>query len=199
MTKYFSELAGAFFLMLLIGMGASEFALIAGYVVLYQTLQPVSQAHFNPVVSWGFWLRNQLSTKDLLLYLLFQHLGVVLAAALSLYLRANQFLLFTPLDEVASVSVELLGSMAYLFVLLQAQSADRPLSLLLPGLGYGALHVLFQGVSGGYFNPALGLGICLMQQLHFDNLWIYWLSGLLGSSLAVYLHQFVTNHTLKSD
>jgi glycerol uptake facilitator-like aquaporin len=54
----------------------------AGLYVLIGLLGPLSGAHFNPVVSLMFWWTRQLSTRDLLVYLVVQFGGAILGVLL---------------------------------------------------------------------------------------------------------------------
>ena len=51
---------------------------VGGVLFVFITLLgPVSGAHFNPAVSLAFWIRGELSRKDLLLYMPIQIIGAV--------------------------------------------------------------------------------------------------------------------------
>src|SRR5580698_1190299 len=94
MNKYFSEYIGTFALVFA-GTGAIIINDISGGVITHlgvslvfgliimtmiYALGEISGAHFNPAVSFGFWLAKRLPSKELFLFVISQILGGITAS-----------------------------------------------------------------------------------------------------------------------
>ena len=101
--KYTAELLGTFFLVaVVVGSGIMAENISGGNVgvallgntiptgailyVLIKMFAPISGAHFNPVVSFIFFLRTELGWLDLIKYILLQILGGIIAVFLVHYI-----------------------------------------------------------------------------------------------------------------
>ena len=96
MKKYFAELVGTFVLTFLgcgaavaLGCGAENTAAIVGtafafglsVVAMAYTIGGISGCHINPAITLGVFLNGGISAKDCGMYMLFQVIGAILAAA----------------------------------------------------------------------------------------------------------------------
>ena len=96
MKKYYAELIGTFVLTFL-GCGAAvslncgaDTASIVGTAIAFglavvamaYTIGGISGCHINPAITLGVYLSGRMNAKDCGLYMLFQVIGAILAAAL---------------------------------------------------------------------------------------------------------------------
>jgi aquaporin Z len=103
MNKCFAGLIGTFFLVLtigcsVVGRGAGPLAPLAigsALTVMIFAGGHISEAHFNPAVTLGIWLRGKCEAKDVAPYMMFQMIGAVLAVFAVKFLKAGDAI--TPL------------------------------------------------------------------------------------------------------
>ncbi len=203
--KYIVEFVGTFFLLIAITMavsgGLGQFAPIAiGAMLMVMVFAGghISGAHYNPAVSVAIYLRGKLKAGDLLPYIVAQCLGGTLAVMLSGFLLES---LNIPepspkeLDIVPSLIVELLGTIALVYVILNVATASRTTGNSFYGLAIGfavlALGYLFGNISGGAFNPAVALGITMAGYSSWASIWIFLVANFAGGALGAFLFQYV--------
>ena len=161
----------------------------------------------NPIFTFSLWLRNQISFRQLFITILFQLLGAVLAGGLL-------YVLFSDISSLvlgygthsifyASLNTILLIEMLFSFVLvfcflilIDSNIHYKKRSVL---LGIILFILLFLSIpyTGGVVNPLHSISINLF--VNSDSLrqsWIYALSNLAGSLLAVTFYCFYSflNH-----
>src|SRR3954466_14250689 len=155
----------------------------------------VSGGHYNPAVSLGVFLRGKMASGgELIRYMVSQLAGAVVAS-LAVYIILGKTFAPAPAPEAstfAALLVEALYTLALVLVVLNSAASAKTHGNSFYGLAIGFTIVVaaFAGgpVSGGAFNPAVGLGPilvdALMGQGTFANLWIYILGPLVGGGLA---------------
>ena len=97
MNKYIMEFIGTFFLVLTIGITANnpsigQFSPLAISGVLISMIYiggPISNAHYNPVVTLAIYLSKNCAKKDVPFYILAQLIGATLAAYISIYITGS--------------------------------------------------------------------------------------------------------------
>jgi aquaporin Z len=201
MKRYVTELIGTFFLVFAIGMtattGAEAAPLAIGAMLMVMVYMGghVSGAHYNPAVTVSVLLRGGLAKGDLVPYLAAQVLGALLASGTVLAITGATFAP-APGPSVA-VGAALLGEVlvtfALVLVILNVATADVTKGNSYYGLAIGftvAAGAYSVGpVSGGAFNPAVGIGPILVDALvgdgGFGSLWLYLAGPLLGGAAAV--------------
>jgi len=200
MNKYVTEFVGTFFLVLTIGMtvlSGTPFAPIAigcALMVMVYMGGHVSGAHYNPAVSLAVLLRGKMSAGDLIPYWIAQIAGAF-AAAYVCYLVHGKAFPVAPGANVSAakaVSVELLYTFALALVVLNVATSTKTAGNSFYGLaiGFTVLAAAYAGggVSGGAFNPAVGIGPNLVNAMvgggSLANLWIYLVGPLAGGALA---------------
>ncbi len=206
MKRYFSEMLGTFFLVfagcgaIVINqinpgsVGSVGIALTFGFVVMAMiySVGDISGAHFNPAVSFGFWLARRLSLSETIRYIFSQTLGATLAATLLKILFPMSITLGNTVPAVGFLSqafiLEIVMTALLMFVILSVSTGAKEKGMM-AGLAIGvtvALEALFGGpISGASMNPARSLAPALLS-LHFEFLWIYLTAPFLGSCLAVF-------------
>ncbi len=203
--RYVTEFIGTFFFLLVICMtvmgGAGQFAPLAIGVMLMVMIYaggPISGGHYNPAVSLGAYLRGALHISDLLPYMLAQFLGGTLAAMLAGFLLTSTGSAEpTPreLDIVPSLIVEVLGTIALVYVVLNVATVKKttPNSYFGFAIGFTVMTCAyaFGNISGGVFNPAVAVGVTMAGITSWSSIWIYLVANFAGGVLGAFLFQYV--------
>jgi aquaporin Z len=154
----------------------------------------VSGGHYNPAVSLGVLLRRKMTTGEFGGYVGAQLAGAVLAT-LAVRQVVGQTFAAAPAPDVSFVSpllVEVLFTFALVLVVLNVAVSAKTTGNSYYGLaiGFTVMVGAFAGgaISGGAFNPAVGLGPMLVHGLlsggSFDAAWLYLVGPLVGGALA---------------
>jgi len=201
MGRYVTEAIGTFFLVFTIGMVVTGEVAVAplaiGSILMVMVYMGghVSGAHYNPAVTVGVWLRGALPTKDVIPYIAAQILGGWLAATVVQLITGQTFAPAPGLGygTGAVLLAEILMTFALVLVILNVATspatAGNSYFGLAIGFTVGAGAFAVGGVSGGVFNPAVGIGPILVDSLmgtgSLANLWIYIVAPVLGGLAAV--------------
>jgi aquaporin Z len=204
MKKYIVEFIGTFFLILTVCMasigGSGEMASIAIGAMLMVMVYAgghISGAHYNPAVTLAVWLRGKVETKDLGFYFAAQFLAAVLAAfTASQFLASVSILAPKPTNIIPMYAVlaEVLGAFALTWVVLNVaakQVEGNQYYGLAIGFTFTACATALTQVSGGAFNPAIALGLCVAKKFVWSSIWVYFVGGFGGAILAAYVYRFV--------
>ena len=201
MKRYLTEAIGTFFLVFSIGMsvtsGLAMAPLAIGSMLMVMVYMGghVSGAHYNPAVTLAVLWRGGMASRDVLPYMGAQVLGAWLAAG-SVYIITGTTFAPAP-DAEASLGAVLLAealvTFALVLVILNVATAEATKGNSYYGLAIGftvAAGAWAVGpVSGGAFNPAVGIGPIMVDSLSgpggFGNLWLYLVGPLLGGAAAV--------------
>ena len=201
MRKYITEFIGTFFLVLTVGLtvlGESPLAPLAigsSLMVMVYMGGHVSGGHYNPAVSLAVLLRGKMaSAGEFAMYVVSQCVGAV-AAALVVYAILGRTFAPAPAATATvtgAVMIEVLYTFALALVVLNSAVAVKTLGNSFYGLAIGFTIVVaaFAGgpISGGAFNPAVGLGPIIVDAMlgggTVANLWIYLVGPLVGGALA---------------
>jgi aquaporin Z len=200
MRNYLTEFIGTFFLVLtaaLTSMNGTPLAPLAigsSLMVMVYMGGHVSGAHYNPAVSLAVLLRRRIKASEFLAYAASQIAGAT-AAAFVAYAIVGRTIAPHPADGVSltgALSVELLFTFALALVILNsAASADTEgNSFYGLAIGFTIVVAAFAGgpLSGGAFNPALGIGMILVDAAvgagSAADLWLYLVGPLAGGALA---------------
>lgn len=200
MKNYLAEFIGTFFLVLTIGLAVlsgSPFAPLAigsALMIMVYMGGHVSGANYNPAISLALAIRGVLNWSELVPYWISQILGALVAAF------AVQFILgqtFAPAPATtATVSqallVEFLFTFALALVVLASATAKKVQGNSFYGLaiGFTITTAAFAGgpVSGGAFNPAVGIGPTIVHALAgaggYCQLWLYIAGPFAGAALG---------------
>jgi aquaporin Z len=193
MKKHIVEFIGTFFLVFTVGMAVrsgsplAPLAIGASLMVMIFAGGHVSGGHFNPAVTLAVWLRGKLPLKDVIPYWVAQLLAG-LAAGLIVNLLLNR--IQTPAEHIVlnSLVVEFLFTFALAWVVLNTATSKGTLDNSFYGLAIGftvvAGAVAVGGISGGAFNPAVGLGVFVMGFESLGQLGVYFVANLAGGAVA---------------
>jgi len=202
MKKYLVEFIGTFFLVFTVGMSVrsgaalAPIAIGASLVVMVFAGGHVSGAHFNPAVSLAVFIRGKLEAKDFVPYWIAQLAAGVVAALIVTYLFAGKPAGGPALHgTVPSVIVEFLFTFALAWVVLNTATSKGTAGNSFYGLAIGMTvmtgAVAVGGVSGGAFNPAVGLGVFTMGLESAKQFGVYLVSDLAGAAVAALAYKAV--------
>lgn len=200
MGKYLTEFIGAFFLVLTIGLTViggtpmAPLAIGAALMIMVYMGGHVSGAHYNPAVTLAVWMRGKLPAGDVTPYMIAQIAGAI-AASLATYVITDRTFAPAPgtgVSTIGALLVEVLYTCALALVVLNVATAKATSGNSFYGLAIGFTIVVgaFAGgpISGGAFNPAVGVGPILVDALlgsgGFGHLWLYVVGPLAGGALA---------------
>jgi len=203
MKKYLVEFIGTFFLVFTVGMcvrgGAGPFAAIAigfSLMVMIYAGGHVSGGHFNPAVTLAVYLRGKCDARDVLPYWIAQFLAGLVAALLVSFIfngRPTGVTASHPL--INSIIVEFLFTFALAWVVLNSATAKGTAGNSFYGLAIGSTvlvgAVAVGAISGGAFNPAVGLGVFSMGLESAQQFGVYLASDFVGGAVAALTYRFV--------
>lgn len=198
MKKYLVEFIGTFFLVFAVGMAGGDLAPLAiGATLMVMVFAGghVSGAHYNPAVTLAVWLRGKCETKDVIPYWVAQLAAATVAALLVVAIKGKPMLGAANHAIGPSLVVEFLATFALAWVVLNVATAKGTSGNSFYGLAIGftvtAFAVTVGGISGGAFNPAVGLGAVVMGGEKINQLGIYLVADLLGGAVAAVTYKFV--------
>ena len=198
--KLLTEFIGTFFLVLTIGLTVlngtplAPLAIGASLMIMVYMGGHVSGGHYNPAVSLAVTMRGKLGWHEFGSYVAAQLVGAA-AAAIVVYKLTGQTFAPTPATGASTVAVlltELLYTFALALVVLNTAVSKGTSGNSFYGLAIGFTVVVgaFAGgpISGGAFNPAVGVGPTMVQTMlgsgSLANLWYYIAGPLAGGALA---------------
>ncbi len=195
--KYIYEFIGTFFLVFTVGMtvlGPNSAGLLAplaigsALAVMVFAGGHVSGGHYNPAVSFAVFLRGKLSLKDLGRYWVVQVIAGIVAGYLTIYFKGYPAQSPMSLETMKAFLAEFLFTFALCYVVLNVAIAKATKGNSFYGwaIGFTVLIGAYAvgSVSGAAFNPAVAVGITIMQLSIWSNLWIFIVANLLGGACA---------------
>lgn len=198
--KYVYEFIGTFFLVLTVGMtvlnpnsaGAlAPLAIGSALAVMVYAGGYLSGGHYNPAVSFAAFIRGKLAAKDLLPYWIVQLLAAVAAAYLTIWFKGQPHDAPATLDVAKAFVAEFLFTFALCYVVLNTATARGTAGNSFYGfaIGFTVLAGAYAvgAVSSAAFNPAVALGITILNLAVWQNLWIYFVANLLGGAAAAFV------------
>ena len=210
MKRYLVEFIGTFFLVFTIGMtviapGAGNLAPLAigaALMVMIYAGGHISGAHYNPAVTIAVWMRGKCNTADVLPYIVAQGAAAAVAALAVKSLKTGFVTKAATIGGAMAPAVmpallaEFLFTFALTWVILNVATAKET-----AGNSYFGAAIAFTvvagafavgGVSGAVFNPAVAIGVCLMDIISWSSLWIYLVANFAGAAVAALVFR-VTN------
>lgn len=198
--KLLTEVIGTFFLVLTIGLTVTAglplapLAIGSALMVMVYMGGAVSGAHYNPAVTLAVLLRGKVAAGEAAAYVVAQVAGATLAA-LAVYGIVGQTFMPAPAagaSAAAVLAVEALFTFALALVVLNVATARATEGNSYFGLaiGFTVMAGAFAGgpISGGAFNPAVGLGPAIVTALFgggsVAHVWYYLVGPLLGAAAA---------------
>jgi aquaporin Z len=202
MKKYLVEFIGTFFLVFTVGMAVrsgaplAPLAIGAALMVMIFAGGHVSGGHYNPAVTLAVFMRGKCEAKDVVPYWAAQFAAGLVAAFIVTYLFQGKPAGGPALHgTIPSAIVEYLFTFALAWVVLNTATAKGTSGNSFYGLAIGMTvmtgAVAVGGVSGGAFNPAVGLGVFTMGLESAKQFGLYLASDLLGGAMAALTYKFV--------
>ncbi len=196
--KYAVEMIGTFFFILTIGqcvVGRSAtdgvippLAIGFALMVMVYAGGHLSGGHYNPAVTLAVWIRGRCATADVLPYIVAQVGGASLAALLVIYLKGHPGQPGPPPDAVKSFIVETLFTFALGYVVLNTATSKATAGNSFYGLAIGSTVLVgafaVGAISGGAFNPAVAVGIAILNLITVNHLVVLLLANFAGGALA---------------
>ena len=213
MKKYLAELVGTFVLTFLgcgaavaLGCDAANTAAIVGTAIAFglsvvamaYTIGGISGCHINPAITLGVYLNGGISAKDCGMYMLFQVIGAILAAAvLAGIVATDPSLVITTATGANGCTygvangliVEIVLTALFVLVVLGATSKTNGATNNFAGLAIGLTLILIHLVgihfTGTSVNPARSIGPALFEGGQaLSQLWVFIVGPLAGGALA---------------
>lgn len=201
--KYLYEFIGTFFLVLTVGMTVLEphsvglwapLAIGSILAIMVYMSAPVSGGHLNPAVSLAIYLRNRMSLSDMWIYWVAQFAAGILAALLTIYFKGTQAVNPVEPEHFKALLAEFLFTFALCFVVLNVATlkANAGNSFYGWAIGFTVLVGAYAvgTISSAAFNPAVALGITILNVSHWSNFWIFLVANLLGGVAAALFFNF---------
>ena len=212
MKKYLAELVGTFVLTLL-GCGAAvslncgvDTASVVGTAIAFglavvamaYTIGGISGCHINPAISLGVFLSGKMSAKDCGMYMVFQVIGAILAAAVL-------YLLVSTSPELAEgtktganacagtvtngLIAEIVLTALFVLVVLGATSKTNGATNNFAGIAIGLslilIHLVGIHYTGTSVNPARSIGPALFEcGKALEQLWVFIVGPFIGAAIA---------------
>ena len=206
-TKVVAEAVGTFALIfigagsIVVGADLTGVALAHGLVIgiMVCAVGHISGGHFNPAVTFGFWLTKRLPTMDALAYWAGQFAAAIVAALLLKAALPNEGTLgrTVPAPGVGdgqALLIEFILTFFLGWVIYAVAVDERGTMGVVAGLPIGfviTFDILMGGpLTGASMNPARTLGPDLVTG-HFDSIWVYFLACPGGAAAAMALYDWL--------
>lgn len=200
MKNYLTEFVGTFFLVLTIcltvlqGSPLAPLAIGASLMIMVYAGGHVSGGHYNPAVSLAAMMRGALPKREYLPYVVSQVLGATVAAWVACIILGKTFAPMPGAGHSAmhALLVEFLFTFALCYVVLGSAVSKKTQGNSFYGLAIGFTITVgaFAGgaISGGAYNPAVGIGPTIVNVFggggSWSALWIYIVGPLAGAVVA---------------
>jgi aquaporin Z len=154
----------------------------------------ISGAHYNPAVTIAVLASRKMPRGEAASYIVAQLVAGAAAAGLARGLLGPQTSAATG-ETWKVLVVELVFSAALAYVVLNVAVSNATSGNSFYGLAIGftvaAGALAVGGISGGAFNPAVALGLCVSGGFAWTHLWIYAVAGIAGGCLAAATSSFL--------
>ena len=155
----------------------------------------ISGAHYNPAVTFAVWFRGKMDSRDVFPYMITQVIAGVVAALAVLFVKGIPETAPMEISVLPALIAEILFTFALCLVILEVATskATEGNSYYGIAMGFTVMAGVYAvgGVSGGVFNPAVAVGITVM-----DGEWDRWLVGYGWGDLSL---EQGTGGTLETD
>lgn len=198
MKKLLTEFIGTFFLVFTIGLVVTQGVPMApvaiGSILMVMVYMGghISGAHYNPAVSLAVLIRGKTDLPEFIAYCATQLAASFVASVLVYYVTGHPFVLKPSGELFPALIIETLFTFALALVILNVATSKATAGNSYYGLaiGFTVLAAAFAGgpISGGAFNPAVGLGpaVCMLffGAASISHVWIYIVGPFVGGALA---------------
>ena len=199
MKRLIVEFIGTFFLVLVIAMTGNPLAIGAVLTALVYMGGYISGAHYNPAVTLALLINKKITTPLAFQYMITQFIAGFIAAAVFFIITGNKFIPQPAVNTriAGAILVEVLFTFLLAFVVLHVAATNKTKGNNYFGLaiGFTVMAIAFAGgpISGGVYNPAIGVGPILFDFANISgyitSLIIYVLGPFIGGGLAGILYK----------
>ena len=209
MGKYVTEFIGTFFIALTVTLCVisqqpmAPLAIGGTLTVMVFMGGHISGAHYNPAVSLAAFLRGALPASEVLPYMMVQTFGAVIGALVGNFIAGGSVPIAPGPDVplLSSVLVEFLFTFALALTVLNVATAKGTQNNSFYGLAIGFMVMCgaFGGISGGAFNPAIGIGLsigALLDGTGGNWMLLYIVAPLAGGAVASYAFKIQGNEDI---
>jgi aquaporin Z len=213
-AKVLTELVGTFIFVSVIALSGNAGSLAplavgSGLMAMVFMGAHISGAHYNPAVSLGVFLRRQVGAVEMLTYWAAQLVGAALAFVFG-YLVSGHSPGMHPgskVDVFQALAIEILFTAALVLVVLNVAltRATQGNSFYGIAIGFTIAAAIFVGgpISGGAYNPAVGIGATLGSAMFggggWSDVWLYIVGPLTGAAIGAGIHALQTGRDRASD
>ena len=200
MHKYLTEFIGTFFLVLTVCMmviGGSPMAPLAiglSLMIMVYAGGAISGGHYNPAVSLAAMMSGALPSSQFAPYVVAQTAGAIVAALLA-QIITGKTIAPAPGADVSTIQALLVEAvytfmLAYTVLNVAVSKRTQGNSYFGAAIGLVITVAAFSGgaISGGAFNPAVGLGTTIIHASMGDgvwtHVWLYIVGPLAGAAAA---------------
>ena len=211
MQKYVSEFLGTFVLLLsIVGSGIAgqkytddqmvilfSHAVVIGFTLIFliRMFATYSGAHFNPIVSLLFFFKRELSSKDLIIYIVIQCVAAILGTMFANFLFGlNVIEISTNIRSGNNIYIsEIFATFGLLMVILLSRADGKNIVAFNVGI-YICAALIFTS-STSFANPAVTISRMLTESftgIHPSTALLFIGSQVIGLGIAykVYTHVF---------
>ncbi len=207
LTKVVGEAVGTFALIfvgagsIVVGADLTGVAFAHGLVigVMVCAVGHISGGHFNPAVTFGFWITKRIPSMDAVAYWIGQFAAAILAALLLKAALPDEGTLGRTVPAAGvgdgqALLIEFILTFFLGWVIFAVAVDERGTMGVVAGLPIGfviTFDVLMGGpLTGGSMNPARTLGPDLVTG-HFESIWVYLIACPAGSAAAMGLYDWL--------
>jgi aquaporin Z len=201
MSKYVIEFIGTFFLVLTVALTANPIAIGAVLIAMVYMGGYISGGHFNPAVTLAVLLRDKIDRSTAIRYIATQIAAGMVAAVVYAAVKESTFVPApgAGVNFYAALIIEVLFTFALASVVLHTATSAKTANNQYFGLAIGLtlMAAAFAGgsISGGVYNPAVGVGPILVDMNNFStnssDLILYILGPMIGGALAAMVYKNV--------
>ena len=220
MKKYLAEMVGTFVLTFLgcgaavaLGCGADTASVVGtaiafglAVVAMAYTIGGISGCHINPAITLGCFLSGRMTAKDCGMYMIFQVIGAIIAAAVLAGIVGTvgpDGIITTKTGANAcafgvtnGLIVEIVLTMIFVLVVLSATAKTNGATNNFAGLAIGLslilIHLVGIHFTGTSVNPARSIGPALFEGGDaLNQLWVFIIGPFIGGALAALIWKII--------
>ena len=216
MKKYLSEMIGTMVLVLM-GCGSAvfnggvgttaqvltvAFAFGLSVVAMAYAIGNVSGCHINPAITIGALLTGRISSKDALMYIVFQIIGAIIGSAIIFGLVQGIDVTSTTTganDYTCSTAAAFIAEMVFTFIFVlvvlgvtDSKKGNSSLAGLAIGLTLVLVHIVCIPITGTSVNPARSIGPAIFEgDTALQHLWLFIVAPVCGAILSAVVWKLV--------
>jgi aquaporin Z len=200
--KVFTEFVGTFIFLFAISLAVASGSPIAPIAIggalmcMVYMGGHISGAHYNPAVSLAVLLNKKISIGTFCAYVIAQIVAGIAAFGLGWYITGQTVGIHpgATITPIKAMIAEIIFTMALALVVLNVAVSKKTEGRGFYGLAIGftivTAAIAAGPVSGGAFNPAVGIGATVIDVIKgggtgtYDDLWIYIVGPLIGGAIG---------------